>query len=115
MKPMLSECTKLVDVMNIKFDLDWTELKCLFYFAGFERIIPAFPRYTIIGNEETGEHYMRIENATMEDDAEYQCQVGPRGIQKPIRANARLTVLSKHLNKPLTSLYQCIEISTNSS
>jgi hypothetical protein len=38
---------------------------------------------------------MRIENATLDDDAEYQCQVGPKGSQKPIRSDARLTVLSK--------------------
>lgn len=65
--------------------------------TGFERTIPSFPRYTIVGNEETGEHHMRIENATLQDDAEYQCQVGPRGLSKPIRANAQLTVLSKSM------------------
>ena len=47
------------------------------------------------GSDDQGEHHMRIENATLEDDAEYQCQVGQRGLAKPIRADARLTVLSK--------------------
>lgn len=65
--------------------------------AGFERTIPSFPRYTIMGSEEQGEHNIRIENATLEDDAEYQCQVGPRGLSKPIRADAQLTVLSKSM------------------
>ncbi|XP_059352881.1 nephrin-like [Daphnia carinata] len=60
---------------------------------GFERTIPSFPRYTIMGSEEQGEHHIRIENATLDDDAEYQCQVGPRGNSKPIRADAQLTVL----------------------
>ncbi|XP_046635770.1 synaptogenesis protein syg-2-like isoform X3 [Daphnia pulicaria] len=60
---------------------------------GFERTIPSFPRYTIMGSEEQGEHNIRIENATLDDDAEYQCQVGPRGLSKPIRADAQLTVL----------------------
>ena len=69
---------------------------CFFlWFSGFERSIPAFPRYTVVGSEQLGEHHMRIENATLDDDAEYQCQVGPKGSQKPIRSDARLTVLSK--------------------
>lgn len=49
-----------------------------------------------MGSDDAGEHHLKIENATIEDDAEYQCQVGPRGSAKPIRADARLTVLSKH-------------------
>lgn len=48
-----------------------------------------------MGSEENGEHHLRIENATLDDDAEYQCQVGPKQPSKPIRADARLTVLSK--------------------
>ena len=52
-----------------------------------------------MGGEEQGEHHMRIENATLDDDAEYQCQVGPKGLSKPIRADARLTVLSKSTEK----------------
>jgi len=67
----------------------------LLFVTGFERTIPSFPRYTIMGSEEQGEHNIRIENATLDDDAEYQCQVGPRGLSKPIRADAQLTVLSK--------------------
>ena len=67
----------------------------LFFVTGFERTIPSFPRYTIMGSEEQGEHNIRIENATLDDDAEYQCQVGPRGLSKLIRADAQLTVLSK--------------------
>lgn len=69
----------------------------MFTFTGFERTMPSFPRYKFLGNEEQGEHHIRIENATLEDDAEYQCQVGPRGHSKPIRADARLTILSKSM------------------
>lgn len=60
---------------------------------GFDRSIAAFPRYAVTGSDQLGEHHMRIENATLDDDAEYQCQVGPKGSQKPIRANALLNVL----------------------
>ena len=70
---------------------------CFCLAAGFERTIPSFPRYTVTGSDDQGEHHMRIENATLEDDAEYQCQVGPKGLAKPIRADAQLTVLSKSM------------------
>lgn len=57
--------------------------------------MPSFPRYTVMGSDDLGEHHLRIESANFEDDAEYQCQVGPGGGSKPIRADARLSVLSK--------------------
>ena len=60
---------------------------------GFDRLIPDEPRYSVTGNEVSGEHFLRIENATIDDDAEYQYQVLSRGMQKPIWANAHLTVL----------------------
>ena len=41
----------------------------------------------------SGEHFLRIENATTDDEAEYECQAGPRGKQKGIRASAHLNVL----------------------
>lgn len=55
---------------------------------------------------------MRIENATLDDDAEYQCQVGPKGSQKPIRANALLNVLSKSLPASRRNTWLLISRST---
>ncbi|XP_064471878.1 nephrin-like isoform X2 [Ornithodoros turicata] len=63
------------------------------FVLGFNRSIPGYPRYTMIGDPAQGVHNIRIENATLEDDAEYQCQVGPTSDHKAIRADARLTVL----------------------
>ena len=60
----------------------------------YDRIIPDYPHYSIIGNAESGEHFLRIENATMDDDASYQCQVRKSGEQNWIQANAHLTILS---------------------
>ena len=40
---------------------------------------------------------MQIVDATLEDEATYECQVGPNGTNKPIRANAKLNVLRKLL------------------
>ena len=61
-------------------------------FLTLERL-PFFPRYKVIDNEESGEHFLRIENATIKDDAEYECQVVYHGTQKKIQARAHLTVL----------------------
>lgn len=33
---------------------------------------------------------------SLEDDAEFQCQVGPANFNKAIRANARLTVIGRY-------------------
>lgn len=71
--------------------------------AGFSKVIPGYPRYSVIGDSTSGIYNLRISNASLEDDAEYQCQVGPARFNKAIRANARLTVIGKHTY--CTSIY----------
>ncbi|GFY43636.1 nephrin [Trichonephila inaurata madagascariensis] len=56
-------------------------------------MIPGYPRYFMEGSGEDGVHDLRIENAQLEDDGEFQCQVGPAGANKAIRADVNLTVL----------------------
>ncbi|XP_053200672.1 nephrin-like isoform X2 [Panonychus citri] len=65
------------------------------FVLGFDRSIPGYPRYSMEGNPIKGEHNLQIENASIDDDGEYQCQVGPASNNKAIRANSRLTVLLK--------------------
>lgn len=45
------------------------------YITGFDRMIPGYPRYFMEGSGEDGVHDLRIENAQLEDDGEFQCQV----------------------------------------
>lgn len=56
-----------------------SKTKTNFYFfsspIGYDRNIPGFPRYSIFGDEKEGVHNLRIENASLEDYGEYQCQV----------------------------------------
>ncbi|XP_060807924.1 nephrin [Amyelois transitella] len=61
---------------------------------GFSSVIPGYPRYTMFGDRRHGVYNLRIVNVSLEDDAEYQCQVGPAQMHKVIRANATLTVIS---------------------
>lgn len=72
----------------------------LFYFAylltGFSAVIPGYPRYSVLGDRQQGVYNLRITNASLEDDAEYQCQVGPAKFNSAIRANAKLTVICKY-------------------
>lgn len=63
--------------------------------TGFSSVIPGFPRYSVIGDRRHGVYNLRVSNASLEDDAEYQCQVGPSRMHKAIRANARLNVICK--------------------
>ena len=46
------------------------------------------------GNANDGQHNLKIVNAKAEDNGEFQCQVGPAFNNQPIRATAKLTVLS---------------------
>ena len=64
----------------------------LFYITGYDRSIPGIPRYAVLGSDETGNFSLQIRNVSLEDDAEYECQVGPVNYNRPIRAEARLTV-----------------------
>lgn len=64
-------------------------------FLGFSAVIPGFPRYSVFGDRAQGVYNLRITNASLEDDAEYQCQVGPAKFNSAIRANAKLTVICK--------------------
>lgn len=45
------------------------------------------------GNALEGTHNLQIEDARLDDDGEYQCQVSPGGGSKGIRAMSKLTVL----------------------
>lgn len=65
-------------------------------YAGFLAVIPGFPRYSVLGDQVQGVYNLKISNASLEDDAEYQCQVGPAKFNSAIRANAKLTVICKY-------------------
>lgn len=52
---------------------------------GTSRDLSGFSRYQMIGVEEDGEWHLMISNVTLEDDAEYQCQVGATDQVEAIR------------------------------
>lgn len=66
--------------------------------TGFERDVPGYPRYRYEGEPSKGQHHLLITGATLQDDGEYQCQVGPATRATPIWASASLTVLGKLIN-----------------
>lgn len=61
---------------------------------GFSAVIPGFPRYSVLVDAPHGTYNLQIKNATLEDDAEYQCQVGPAAGNPAIRANAKLSIVA---------------------
>ncbi|XP_042868952.1 nephrin-like isoform X2 [Penaeus japonicus] len=63
------------------------------FVLGFNRTIPGYPRYEMVGDGINGEHHLKILNTTLHDDADYQCQVGPADGHDPLRATGHLTVL----------------------
>ena len=54
--------------------LQWTKDD---FGLGTHRNLTAFDRYTMVGEEEDGDHNLQIDAVQMEDDAKYQCQVSP--------------------------------------
>jgi len=60
---------------------------------GYDRALPGFPRYSMLGEDSEGSYDLQIVNATIEDNDDYECQVGPGGGSPPIRSSAKLDVL----------------------
>ncbi|XP_042243477.1 nephrin-like [Homarus americanus] len=60
---------------------------------GFKRHVPGYPRYRYLGDASKGQHYLIIKGVTLEDDGEYQCQVGPTLTSLPIWTAANVTVM----------------------
>lgn len=58
--------------------------------------IVGHPRLRLIGNQNTGFYNLKITDASLTDDGEYQCQVGPYLRIKSIRANAHLIVICEY-------------------
>ncbi|CAL4105199.1 unnamed protein product [Meganyctiphanes norvegica] len=65
---------------------------------GFERHVPGYPRYSYSGDSSRGQHHLVISGVTLEDDGEYQCQVGPTLSSPAIWAGANVTVLMAPTN-----------------
>ena len=71
-------------------------LPFLIIFAGYSRNIPGKGgRYKVIGTNESGIWDLEIKNVSLQDDADYECQVGPANYNRPIRHRAHLHVLCK--------------------
>lgn len=66
----------------------------LFYCLGGS--IVGYPRLKLEGDQNSGVYNLTIRDASLTDDGEYQCQVGPYGKIKAIRANANLVVICKY-------------------
>ncbi|XP_067679374.1 kin of IRRE-like protein 1 isoform X1 [Haliotis asinina] len=84
-------------VANMVGGLQWTRDS---FALGMDRNLPGFPRYqmiggqTQVGSETIGEHNLKITEVNLEDDAEYQCQVGATESVQGIRSHtAKLNVL----------------------
>ncbi|XP_035704569.1 nephrin isoform X2 [Folsomia candida] len=88
---------KLGDYAIIRCEVDnqagmaqWTRSG---FALGFDRDLHNVPRLSYVGDSDRGVHNLRIENVTLSDITEYQCQVGPGKGNKAIRADAHLNVL----------------------
>ncbi|XP_037713469.1 nephrin isoform X1 [Drosophila subpulchrella] len=86
-----AEAMMRCEVANVAGAVQWTKDG---FALGFSAVIPGYPRYSVLGDRKQGIYNLRISNASINDDADYQCQVGPARLNSAIRANAKLTVIS---------------------
>ncbi|GFQ64860.1 nephrin [Trichonephila clavata] len=77
-------------VSNQVGNVQWSKNGVL---LGFDPSIPGFPRYKLVGNSTLGEYDLKIINATLEDDDDFECQVGPAEGHDAIVAKVHLAVL----------------------
>ena len=70
----------------------------IFFFSGYDRRLPGFERYSVLGTDDNGMFNLQIVNASLEDDAIFECQVGPSLNNRPIRASARVNVMRKSIH-----------------
>lgn len=79
------------EVANRAGQVQWTKDG---FALGFSAVIHGFPRYSVLVDAVNGIYNLQIKNASLEDDAEYQCQVGPAAANPAIRANAKLSIVA---------------------
>ncbi|XP_031627812.1 irregular chiasm C-roughest protein-like isoform X2 [Contarinia nasturtii] len=85
-------------VLNKKGILQWTKDD---FGLGTRRRLSAFERYSMVGSDEEGDYSLNIYPVTLEDDAKYQCQVGPGQNGEPgIRSNYGILSVLKSPDPP---------------
>ncbi|KAK1125903.1 hypothetical protein K0M31_005439 [Melipona bicolor] len=67
--------------------------------------IVGHPRLRLIGDQNAGIYNLKITDASLTDDGEYQCQVGPYMRIKSIRANAHLSVVCEYTRPSFFSIF----------
>ncbi|XP_036359051.1 nephrin-like isoform X2 [Octopus sinensis] len=77
------------EVMNQSGRMQWSKNG---FALGYDKSIPGFSRYEVVGNLNLGEYNLMITNVELRDDTEYQCQVLPTPGNPPLMASAYLTV-----------------------
>ncbi|OXA59029.1 irregular chiasm C-roughest protein isoform X2 [Folsomia candida] len=85
--------TLACSVINKSGVLQWTRDG---FGLGTERNLVGYERYRMQGSEEEGDYTLVIDEVTLEDDAIFQCQVGPgppdSGVRELRSADAKLTI-----------------------
>lgn len=98
-----------MDSRSVRFIVGTSEILSFILeltFSGFSEKIPGYPRYSMIGDRGYGTFNLRIQNASLDDDAEFQCQVGPAKNSDPIRTAANLTVICEYQSQSNRKLRQ---------
>lgn len=77
-------------VLNKVGTLQWTKDG---FGLGSDRDLIGFPRYQMTGNDEEGDFSLQIRNVQLEDDAQFQCQVGAADGIRGIRSRTSIVTV----------------------
>lgn len=91
-----SEAVLRCEVQNVGGQVQWTKDG---FALGYSTVIPGFPRFSVLGDRNHGVYNLKISNVSIDDDAEFQCQVGPAKQHSAIRASSKLTVIGNFAQK----------------
>lgn len=74
--------------------------------VGYDRELRNWPKYSMQGDGDAGEHDLVIKDVSREDAGGFECQVSPTANQPPLRRSTNLTVLGKSTVKSIVSLLE---------
>lgn len=74
---------------------DYACAKIAFEFSGYDRELRNWPKYSMHGDPDKGEHDLVITSVSREDAGNFECQVSPNANQPLLRRSTNLSVLGK--------------------
>src|SRR6202044_1414166 len=71
----------------------FSDIKEIFFVIGYDRQLPAFPSWSIVGDENLGEFTFSIQSLKLDDEGIFACEVSPYKDASPLKQIAHVRAL----------------------